>query len=260
MTPNYDRIGIGYNTTRKADPFLTQKLVEHLQPKKNRNYLDIGCGTGNYTSILQEKGYKMIGIDPSATMLEQAKLKYSEIDWRQGSAENTGLPLQSVDGIIAFLTLHHWTDLEKGFAELYRVLKPDSRLVVFTATPKQMQGYWLCHYFPKMMVDSIAQMHSLETVKRAMEQGGFEQLGTDPYAIRPDLEDKFLYSGKHQPELYFDPKIQRGISSFSALANQEEVEWGLTQLQQDMDSGKFNEIVKSYENELGDYMFITAKN
>lgn len=259
MTTKYDQIGIGYNTTRKADPFLTQKLVEHLQPKKNGNYLDMGCGTGNYTIALQEKGYQMIGVDPSTTMLEQAKLKNGAIDWKQGLAENTELPSQSVDGIVAFLTIHHWTDLEKGFSELFRVLKPNDNLVVFTSTPKQMKGYWLCHYFPEMMTACIEQMPSLETVKKAMEQGGFKQFKTDSYAIRPDLEDKFLYSGKHNPELYFDSQIQKGISSFSALANQVEVAQGLSQLREDISSGKINEIVKSYDNQLGDYLFIITR-
>ncbi len=259
MTTKYDQIGVGYNTTRKADPFLTQKLVEHLQPKKNGNYLDMGCGTGNYTIALQEKGYQMTGVDRSTTMLEQVKLKNGAIDWKQGLAENTELPSQSVDGIVAFLTIHHWTDLEKGFSELFRVLKPNGNLVVFTSTPKQMKGYWLCHYFPEMMTASIEQMPSLEAVKKAMEQGGFKQFKTDPYAIRPDLEDKFLYSGKHNPELYFDSQIQQGISSFSALANQTEVAQGLSQLRGDITRRKINEIVKSYDNQLGDYLFIITR-
>ena len=254
----YDHIGIDYNATRKADPFLAQKLVEHLQPKKNGNYLDIGCGTGNYTVALNQKGYAFVGIDPSTTMLEQAKLQNSTVAWKLGAAEHTGLPSHSLEGIIAFLTIHHWTVLEKGFAELYRVLRPNSKLAVFTATPKQMQGYWLCHYFPKMMADSIAQMPSLQTVEKAMRNSGLSNLKTDAYFIHKELEDKFLYCGKHHPELYFDPKIQQGISSFSALANKEEVKHGLSQLREDSNSGKINEIIKSYENELGDYMFILS--
>ena len=35
MEVKYDKIGIDYNSTRKADPFLTNKLIEHLNPKKD---------------------------------------------------------------------------------------------------------------------------------------------------------------------------------------------------------------------------------
>lgn len=59
--------------------------------------------------------------------------------------------------------------------------------------------------------------------------------------------------------MYFDDSIRHGISSFSSLANGDEVENGLTKLRQDIDSGKINEIVKSYENNLGDYLYIIAE-
>ncbi|GAA4955738.1 hypothetical protein GCM10023314_31870 [Algibacter agarivorans] len=43
-------------------------------------YLDIDCGTGNYTNALQKVGFHFIGIDPSNKMLEKAKLKNPKID------------------------------------------------------------------------------------------------------------------------------------------------------------------------------------
>ncbi len=192
-------------------------------------------------------------------MLKKARLRNTKVDWKIGSAENTGLPNNHVDGIIGSLTIHHWTDLYKGFLELNRVLKPNGKLVIFTSTPKQMKGYWLNHYFPKTLSDSITQMPSLETVENAMLKSGFEIMGTDSYFIQPDLQDKFLYCGKQNPELYFDEQIRHGISSFSSLANQEEVKQGLSKLRQDIDTGKVDDIIASYENGLGDYVYIVAK-
>ncbi|MEM9362149.1 MAG: class I SAM-dependent methyltransferase [Bacteroidota bacterium] len=259
MSAKYDKIGIDYNLTRKADPYLAQQILSHLKPGHNGKYLDIGCGTGNYTHEFQKQGFDFIGIDPSQVMLNKAKSKNKEVSWKIGSAENTGLPQSSVDGVIASLTLHHWNSLELGFSELYRVIKPKGRIVLFTSTPKQMQGYWLNHYFPKMLLDSIRQMPSLEQVKKAMAVGGFEFLETHKYSIQPDLQDQFLYCGKQNPKLYFDERIRGGISSFSSLANQTEVEIGLMELRKDMDSGKVEEIMTSYENDLGDYLFIIGK-
>ncbi|MGB5498441.1 MAG: class I SAM-dependent methyltransferase, partial [Maribacter sp.] len=143
MKVKYDKIGIDYNLTRKADKYLTEQLLFHLDPKENGLYLDIGCGTGNYTNELQKRGFQCIGIDPSIEMLEKAKSNNHQIDWRIGTAEKTGLADNSMNGIIGSLTIHHWTDLKKGFSELYRVLKPEGRIVIFTSTPKQMNGYWL---------------------------------------------------------------------------------------------------------------------
>lgn len=92
MEVKYDKIGAGYNLTRKADTYLIEQLLYHLKPTKNGMYLDIGCGTGNYTDELQKKGFRFIGIDPSKQMLEKAKLRNNKIDWKIGTAENIGLP------------------------------------------------------------------------------------------------------------------------------------------------------------------------
>lgn len=242
MKVKYDKIGTDYNLTRKADKYLTAQLLRHLKPVKGGKYLDIGCGTGNYTNELQKKGFLFIGIDPSKEMLEKAKLKNNKIDWRIGS-----------------LTIHHWTNLNSGFSELHKVLKPNGHIVIFTATPEQMKGYWLNHYFPNMLAASIIQMPTFKKVKKAMDDSGFELLQTKKYFIKPDLEDKFLYCGKQNPELYFDNQIRHGISSFSSLANRTEVEQGLSKLRKDIDTTKINKIIRSYENDLGDYLYIIEK-
>ncbi|NKI30426.1 class I SAM-dependent methyltransferase [Croceivirga thetidis] len=259
MEVKYNTIGLDYNLTRRADKYLTKQLLYHLQPTKDGKYLDIGCGTGNYTNELHKNGFDFIGIDPSELMLEKAKLKNNKIHWKIGSAENTGLPANFVDGIIGSLTIHHWTDLTLGFSELNKVLKKNGRIVIFTSTPEQMKGYWLNHYFPKMLSDSITQMPTLEKVKKAITDSGIEFIETHKYFIKPDLEDQFLYCGKQNPELYFDEQIRHGISSFSSLSNQTEVENGLSELRIDIDSGKIKDIINSYENTLGDYLYIIAK-
>lgn len=259
MKAKYDTIGIDYNLTRKADKYLTKQLLHYLNPGKSGRYLDIGCGTGNYTSELQKKGFQFIGIDPSKEMLEKAKAKNRDIKWRIGTAEKTGLPTNSLDGIIGSLTIHHWTDLDKGFSELSRVMKPNGRIVLFTSTPKQMEGYWLNYYFPRMLKDSIAQMPSLERVKFSMEDARIGIIKTKKYFVQPELQDQFLYYGKENPEVYFKDEVRNGISSFSSLSNRKEVEKGLSELRKDIASGKIKQVMNNYKNDFGDYLYIIGR-
>lgn len=255
----YNQIGIGYNQTRQADSYLVGRLHHHLQPKPGGHYLDIGCGTGNYTIALWEKGVRFTGIDPSTEMLEKARSRNSGIEWRLGTAENTGLQSESVDGAMATLTIHHWPSLEKGFREIHRVLKDKSRFVLFTSKPEQMRGYWLNHYFPVLMEAGIQQMPALDRVQEALVAAGFAIIETEPYSVKPDLQDLFLYSGKYDPERYFLPEIRNGISTFASLGNKEEVDLGLKLLRQDITSGKITEIIRSYENDGGDYLFVISQ-
>lgn len=256
MNRKYDTIGTGYNITRHADPYITARLLHHLQPTPDKLYLDIGCGTGNYTIALAEKGFRFVGVEPSEQMLTEGRARNDTIVWLQGTAEQIPAEDKVFRGGIGTLTIHHWTDLKKAFAEIDRVLSYNSKFVLFTSTPEQMKRYWLNHYFPKMLQSSIVQMPSLEDIQKAIEQSELVIKNTEKYFIKDDLQDRFLFVGKNNPALYFDETIRRGISSFSSLANIMEVEQGLSNLKSDLETGAFDKIKDRYENESGDYLFI----
>jgi ubiquinone/menaquinone biosynthesis C-methylase UbiE len=255
----YDRIGIGYNTTRKADPYLLGRMMHHLKADERGTYLDIGCGTGNYTIEFSKHGVKMIGIDPSEAMLSIARSRNTEVDWRNGKAEGMNLADASIDGALAILTTHHWTNQDKGYTELARVMKPGSRLVIFTATPEQMRAYWLMHYFPTMLRDSGKQMLPAETIEANLLRAGFTDIQTEKYFVTNDLQDLFLQSGKHNPSSYLDENVRRGISSFATAKNADEVATGLERLREDIASGEIGNVMRKYESEAGDYLFVVAR-
>ena len=261
MTPEYkyDVIGRGYNKTRCADPYLTSRLAHLLKPATDAVYLDIGCGTGNYTIALANMGMKFYGADPSEKMLQEARSRSRKVSWIQGMAELIPTSDGLFDGVMATLTIHHWNNLQSAFTEIRRVMKDTGRLVLFTATPEQMKGYWLNHYFPAMLEASAIQMPSPEILIKAASEAGLKITGCEPYFVLDEQEDLFLYSGKNRPGLYFEEAVRQGISSFAALANAEEVEHGLLQLKSDIDNGSFETIKNSYNNGLGDYLFITLQ-
>jgi ubiquinone/menaquinone biosynthesis C-methylase UbiE len=254
----YDQIGFDYNSTRRADPLIANRLYYFLSPKKDNLYLDIGCGTGNYTIALAEKGLNLYGVDPSEKMLKTAQSGNQNINWLLGTAEQIPTVNNIFDGVIAILTIHHWTNIKQSLREINRVLKASGRIVFFTSTPEQMRGYWLNHYFPKMLDSSINKMPSFEIINDSCTSAGCELLLTENYYIKDDLQDHFLYVGKNKPELYFNKKIRDGISSFSTLANEKELKQGLSKLHSDLEDGTFIEIKRQYNNNLGDYLFITV--
>ena len=252
----YNRIGKGYNSTRKADPYITQRLLDLLSARKGQRNMDIGCGTGNYTNEFASRGIHICGVEPSENMLAVAKQQSGSVNWILGSAENIPVKDSLFDGCTAILTIHHWTNLKMAFLEIKRVLKSHGRLIVFTSTPEQMQGYWLNHYFPELMARSICRMPAINYLEQIAIETRFNIISTEKYAIQSDLQDHFLYSGKLNPSLYFEKNIRMGISSFASLANRVEVKEGLRKLRNDIDAKGFENIQGSYENNSGDYLFI----
>ncbi|MDP9080089.1 MAG: methyltransferase domain-containing protein [Bacteroidota bacterium] len=259
MKTVYDVIGAGYNSTRKADPYIVSRLLHFLEPKAGELYIDIGCGTGNYTIALANTGVDFVGVEPSDEMLKEARKRNETIAWLQGSAEKIPAVDSSFDGVLATLTIHHWTNIAQSLKEVFRVAKPGARLIFFTATPNQMEGYWLNRYFPGMLRASIDHMPSLETINDELIEAGFRNVVTEKYSVQDDLQDNFLYSGKNRPERYLNVEIRKGISSFAALANAEEVKNGLFALHADLKSGRFINIKEKYDNDSGDYLFVVAE-
>src|SRR5690606_10719843 len=96
---------------------------------------------------------------------------------------------------------------------------------------------------------SIRQMPSYEATISAMGKAGFTNFNRENYAVKPDLKDLFLQSGKDNPELYFLPEVRSGISTFAALANRNEVEAGLKTLRADIARGTFDHIRMQYDSE-----------
>jgi ubiquinone/menaquinone biosynthesis C-methylase UbiE len=107
----YDKIGHGYDSPRRAEPHITERLCRLLGVNAGGVYLDIACGTGNHTAALAATGGRWHGLDASATMIGAAWPKSASVSWHVG--DMTALPLgtAAADGVSFVLALHHFADL-----------------------------------------------------------------------------------------------------------------------------------------------------
>lgn len=88
---------------------------------------DIGSGTGISSKLFLENGNKVFGVEPNAAMRSAAKTflgDYPSFISLDGTAENTNLPNDSVDYVIAAQAFH-WFDQDKTLAEFKRILRPN---------------------------------------------------------------------------------------------------------------------------------------
>ena len=108
---SYDEIGAGYDTSRRADPEIVEQFIKLLRMQPSGRYLDMGCGTGNYTSALAQHAGHWYGLDQSALMLTQARLKSTAVNWQQGTAEASSYASNFFAGAICSLAVHHFPSL-----------------------------------------------------------------------------------------------------------------------------------------------------
>jgi SAM-dependent methyltransferase len=89
--------------------------------------VDIGSGTGISSRLFAERGVPVIGIEPNAEMRAKAEkeslaLDAARVDYRDGTAETTGLSESIADAVLAAQAFH-WFKVEPALQECRRILK-----------------------------------------------------------------------------------------------------------------------------------------
>ena len=104
---------------------------------------DVGVGTGFLSTGALAAGARVIGIDSSDRMLEEARKRFAREHFEARVGEIDALPLTTgeVDVVLANMVLHHAPDPPRAIREMSRVLKPGGRLVITDADTHEHE--WL---------------------------------------------------------------------------------------------------------------------
>jgi len=105
----------------------------------------------------------------------------------------------------------------------------------------------------------MQQMLSKTTLFGCLESVGFQQIVDETFTLHAGLQDLFLQSGKHKPEIYLRHEVRAGISTFADLASEDEVLEGCRRLNQDIRSERIEQVVADYATPDGDYVFVAAE-
>jgi ubiquinone/menaquinone biosynthesis C-methylase UbiE len=252
----YDKIGKNYAQTRKSDPRIVTQLLEILSFSQSFIIADIGAGTGSYSLALAENGYQVIAVEPSNKMRNQA-ITHPQIDWVEGYAEKLPLPDHSVDTAIIMLALHHFQNHQQALCEAYRVTG-GKQVILFTCDPAIISQFWLTKYFPSFIQDFESSFLPITELAAEIQTITNHPVDIIPFPLPDDLSDSFAAVGWRRPELYLNHQIRNGISSFAKL-NLDEINLGLSHLQEDLDTGvwdrEYGELRQQNQYDVG-YRFI----
>ncbi len=109
---------------------LDPPMLERVTGKGFANALDVGCGEGRFCRMLQAQGIATVGIDPTVALLDRARERDPNGDYRLGRAEDLEFPDASFDLVVSYLTLIDIPDIDAAIPEMARVLKPGGTLLV----------------------------------------------------------------------------------------------------------------------------------
>jgi SAM-dependent methyltransferase len=242
MNVLYDSIGLNYANLRQPDPRIARRIEAALGDAQT--VLNVGAGAGSY----EPAGRQITAIEPSAEMIGQRVASNATVV--QGSAENLPFDDNSFDASMAVLTIHHWSDQERGVREMRRVTR--GKIVFLTYDPS-FRGFWLADYFPALVTLDEGQMPRMADYRKWL---GSVEVSTVP--IPHNCKDGFLAGYWRRPAAYLDKRVRAAMSSFWKLGGVAE---GLEKLEADLKSGaweqRYSSLLKLEELDCGYRLVVT---
>lgn len=136
VAPRYDARNSLFSLNR--DRAWRRRAAKRANLRPGQTAVDLCTGTGKLAHELLtyvRPGGRVIGIDFSAVMLERARQREPEVEFRQGDVTQLELPAESVDAITIGFGLRNLVDREAGLQEMRRVLRPGGHLVILEFAP-----------------------------------------------------------------------------------------------------------------------------
>lgn len=168
VTEMFDTISKEYDGLNRVISFgidvkWRDKVVKLVSEKNPENILDIATGTGDLAiSLTATNAKEIIGLDISDGMLEVGRLKIKSksldgiISMVIGDSEDLPFDDNTFDAITVAFGVRNFENLEKGLAEILRVLKPNGIFVILETSvptnPVYKFGYNIhCKYILPMV-------------------------------------------------------------------------------------------------------------
>lgn len=198
---DYTSIGTVYKDYRVADTRIA--AVVHAALGDARTVLNIGAGTGSY----EPTDRLVTAVEPSSTMRARRPGHLPlAID---AFAENLPFPDRSFDATMGTFTVHQWSDLARGLAEVRRVTR--GPVVFLTCDPTLLSTYWLHEYAPEVIAVEASRYPPIPTLAAGL--GG--DITITPVSIPLDCTDGFNDAYYGRPEMLLDRAARLACSAWS---------------------------------------------
>lgn len=94
--------------------------------------LDVGCGTGHWSGFFEQLGFRVVGVDVSARMIQEARLAHPNCRFQRADAARLPFSDGSMDMVVVMAALEFMAQPLEALAEMIRCLKPGGRLLIGT--------------------------------------------------------------------------------------------------------------------------------
>ncbi|KAI9494606.1 S-adenosyl-L-methionine-dependent methyltransferase [Zychaea mexicana] len=126
----FDKQADAYAQTRPSYPKESLDQLQSLVPDVDACIVDLAAGTGIFTKLLVDRGYKNVtAVEPVEAMREKLKSFLPNVPTLNGTSWEIPLPSESQDAVVVAQAFHWFSDLN-SLKEIRRVLKPNGYFIM----------------------------------------------------------------------------------------------------------------------------------
>jgi hypothetical protein len=108
------------------------------------------------------------------------------------------------------VTIHQWTDVDRGLAELRRVSR--GPVVILTFDGDALDSLWLAEYAPELIAAERRRYPAIEHIRQMLD--GHSTVQAVPIPI--DCVDGFTEAYYARPELFLEPSVRQSQSAWAS--------------------------------------------
>jgi hypothetical protein len=222
---DYGAIGATYSKYRRPEPRIAARIAAALGDA--RAVLNVGAGAGSYEPLDRA----VTAVEPSASMRAQRPAHL--VNAIDAVAESLPFPDAHFDAAMALYTVHQWSDLARGLAELRRVTR--GPVVVMAGDPDALESFWLADYAREVIDVESRRCPPVATIVNAL--GG--DVHVLPVPIPLDCTDGFNEAYYGRPERLLDAGARLACSAWS-FVGEDVVARFVRDLGRDLDNGAWD--------------------
>jgi SAM-dependent methyltransferase len=121
-----------HDTSRHG--LLDRRMLEAMGDVQGLLAADIGCGEGRFSRMLQERGARTVGVEPTPELLAEARRLDPSGTYIGATAETMELP-EDLDWAVFYLSLVDISDIGEAIERAARALRPDARIINANLNP-----------------------------------------------------------------------------------------------------------------------------
>jgi len=176
-------------------------LLARVDPRiaKDRTVFELGCGNGSVAWELTQRGWHLVGVDPSSEGIELAHQAFPSLQLRQGSAyENLSAQYGQFPIVLSLEVVEHLYFPRRWAATMYSLTAPGG--VALVSTP--YHGYWknlalavtgrLDAHFTALWDDGHIKFWSINTLRLLLQEAGFTNIRFERVGRLPPIAKSML--------------------------------------------------------------------